>query len=173
MRNSIARMNRLIEQTMLLAQSMVEGVPLERRKTDLRKVLGTVINEASLRHAERAIELSGPPALLGDWDPDRLVQVADNLVGNALKYGDGTVTIILAEEGEHAVFEVHNRGTPIPVEAVPTLFDPFRRADRRQGGVGLGLYIVDQIVLAHGGTIEVSSNAETGTRFRVRLPRKS
>jgi signal transduction histidine kinase len=96
MRTSIRRMNRLIEQTLLLAQSMVEGVPLERRATDLRKVLATVISEVGLRHGDRAIQLSAPPAVVGVRDADRLVQVVDNLVGNALKYGEGTIRIELA-----------------------------------------------------------------------------
>jgi len=173
MRTSITRMNRLIDQTLLLVQSMVEGVPLERRETDLRKVLGTIIGEVSLRHGDRAIELRAPPRMIGVWDPDRLVQVVDNLVSNAVKYGDGTVTIDLVEEGEEVVFAVHNRGTPIPDEAVPTLFDPFRRADSRRGGLGLGLYIVDQIVRAHEGTVEVTSTPEAGTTFRIRLPRRA
>ena len=67
---------------------------------------------------------------------------------------------------------VHNKGTPISSELLPLLFQPFRRGDGdRPRGLGLGLYIVQQIVMAHGGSIEVTSTLEDGTTFVARLPR--
>jgi signal transduction histidine kinase len=80
-------------------------------------------------------------------------------------------------EGDHVSLAVHNGGTSIPAELLPILFDPFSRAERadiRQGGQkshGLGLYITREIVVAHGGAIDVSSSSEAGTTFTVRLPR--
>ncbi|MFY0582054.1 ATP-binding protein [Cystobacter fuscus] len=75
------------------------------------------------------------------------------------------------------VLEISNRGTPIPSHLLDTLFDPFRQAGPartgRGSGLGLGLYIVQQLVLAHQGTVSVSSTAEDGTTFTVRLPRDS
>jgi PAS domain S-box-containing protein len=173
MRRSIQRMNRLIENMLLFAQTIVEGMPVDRRPADLVRIVNSVIGETALRNPGRAIALRGPAQLRGAWDPDRLTQVVDNLVANALRHGEGAIDLALAEEDNDAVLTVHNRGTPIPVEALPFLFDAFRRGGaRRSGGVGLGLYIVATIVHAHQGTIEVTSTAEAGTAFRVRLPRR-
>jgi PAS domain S-box-containing protein len=110
----------------------------------------------------------------GEWDPDRLAQVVSNLVGNALQHGahDTPVEVRLGHEDSTLVLTVHNQGTPIPEALLPHVFDPFRRADNRsRQGLGLGLYIVQQLILAHGGTITVSSQVDSGTTFTVRLPR--
>jgi signal transduction histidine kinase len=73
------------------------------------------------------------------------------------------------------VLTVHNQGPPIPEETLPALFEPFRRgtgqATEHPSGLGLGLYIVREIVRAHDGSIEVASTAAEGTTFTVRLPR--
>ena len=113
----------------------------------------------------------------GRWDRDRLEQVFSNLVGNALNYGLSTtaVRIECSEEGDQVRVEVHNQGPPIPPELVKQIFNPFRRGlrDSRKtatAGLGLGLYISQQIVMAHGGDIEVQSNESDGTTFRVTLP---
>jgi sigma-B regulation protein RsbU (phosphoserine phosphatase) len=75
------------------------------------------------------------------------------------------------------VLEVHNTGEPIPPSLMPTLFEPFRRGPQSEQMVkmslGLGLYIVQEIVRAHGGTADVRSSADEGTTFRVRLPRRA
>jgi signal transduction histidine kinase len=77
-------------------------------------------------------------------------------------------------DGADVVLEVANAGTPIPAALLPRLFQPFTRADAGGDplkGVGLGLFIVHEIVTAHGGHVQVTSTRETGTLFRVRLPR--
>jgi sigma-B regulation protein RsbU (phosphoserine phosphatase) len=111
----------------------------------------------------------------GEWDPDRLRQVVANLATNAFKYSaPGTpVTVRTRGEPDYVMLEVHNEGPPIPPEALDHLFEPMQRGKRddRKEGLGLGLFIVDQIVRAHGGSIEVSSSAEAGTTFRAWLPR--
>ncbi len=171
MLSSVQRMNRLIENTLVLARCRVEGMPLERRTCDLVEICSTLVADLELRERERAIVLDAPEQLLGRWDSDRLAQVIDNLVSNALKYGEGGVWVTVGELGDDAVVSVHNWGPPIPSDVVPALFDPFRRVGRRGEGVGLGLYIVDQIVRAHGGRIAVESNDDSGTTFTVYLPR--
>ena len=99
------------------------------------------------------------------------------MIKNALDYSrEGTpVTLSLQDEGERVRLEVGNRGEPIPAELLPLLFEPFRRGGSRAGsassGLGLGLFIVQQIATAHGGTVEVRSSREEGTVFTVRLPR--
>ena len=114
----------------------------------------------------------------GTWDADRIVQVVSNLVTNALKYSSPGTPVAVRAEGLDDMVEltVHNECPPIPPERFGRLFEPLQRAsdqiDRKTRSVGLGLYIVDAIVRAHGGTVGVVSTAETGTMFTVRLPRE-
>jgi signal transduction histidine kinase len=110
------------------------------------------------------------------WDADRLAQLVSNLLSNSVHYSppDSPVRIETHGEGREVVLTVHNAGAPISPEVLPRLFQPMQRgvagvSDVRS--VGLGLYIVDQVVRAHGGRVEVSSTAEAGTTFTVRLPR--
>jgi PAS domain S-box-containing protein len=165
-----ARMERLINQMLVFAQGLVEGVPLARVPVDLVEVAGVVVRDSAARAPDRAVELVGLPSLRGAVDPDRLTQVFENLISNAIRHGDGPVTVDVGLDGEVAIVKIHNCGTPITPAALPGLFDPFKRANGRRGGVGLGLYIVDQIVKAHAGTIEVTSTVEAGTTFALRLP---
>jgi signal transduction histidine kinase len=138
-----------------------------------------VIEELRSAHAECELrsDLDGATNPWGLWDPDRLAQVVSNLVQNALTHGCGAgpVEVKLVDDDSAIELEVHNGGGPIPSELLPALFDPFRRGaptDVPRGeGLGLGLFIANQIVLAHGGTIGVRSSVEEGTSFTVRLPR--
>jgi signal transduction histidine kinase len=104
----------------------------------------------------------------------RLEQVFSNLLGNAVRHGaPGSIAVTLRGGDSDCVeFTVHNAGA-IPEDVVNNIFDPFRSSERRARaeGLGLGLYIVRQIVLAHGGSIEVTSTQEAGTTFRVALAR--
>lgn len=112
-------------------------------------------------------------------DPSRISQVIANLVGNARQHGAGTdVDVAVTGEAGEVVIAVHNGGRAIPPELLPHLFEAFRQGPpspqggaRPAGSVGLGLFIVREIVRSHGGTIQVSSDDSTGTRFEVRLPR--
>ncbi|WP_255415237.1 HAMP domain-containing sensor histidine kinase [Vitiosangium sp. GDMCC 1.1324] len=113
----------------------------------------------------------------GIWDSERLAQVVSNLVGNALEHGDhkGSVYVRCVAEPERQVLEITNPGSPIPSHQLATLFDPFRQRKGRSGrgsGLGLGLFIVRELVEAHGGHVAVRSTEE-GTTFSVYLPRDS
>lgn len=113
--------------------------------------------------------------LTGVWDGERLCQVVANLVGNAVHHGTGDRPVRVSVDGrcpDTVVLEVSNGGQIAP-ELLPCLFDPFRGRQRTPGrhqGLGLGLFIAQQIVRAHQGSIEVFSENGT-TRFRVALPR--
>lgn len=169
--NGAKRMERLIQQMLFLAQSLVESVPLESAAADLGSICDTLIDEFRERDSTRTIIRLGDEHAHGTWDSDRLSQLVDNLLTNAVRHGDGDVSLTVVDEDETAVLSVHNWGRPIAPAAIDTLFDPFRRAGGRTGGVGLGLYIVDQITRAHGGKIHVSSSEDEGTTFRVCLPK--
>jgi signal transduction histidine kinase len=115
----------------------------------------------------------------GEWDTDRVAQVITNLVTNALKYSpEGTpVTVRTRGDSGTVCVEVHNEGDPIPLKIQQHLFEPMRRgdeqADRTSRSIGLGLFIVDHLIRAHGGTVNVRSTAPEGTTFAVRLPREA
>lgn len=90
-----------------------------------------------------------------------------------IEHAAGAVRVRVASEGEHATIDVHNDGLPIPAQLLDQLFEPFRQGEQNGAGMGLGLYIVHEIVRAHQGTIAVTSTADGGTDFIVRLPRTS
>ncbi len=150
------------------------GIPVVRRHGDLQELCRRVIDEFHTVAPDRKVECSTSSApVVGDWDFDRLGQVLSNLVDNALKYGtwDGTVRISLEENGEGAaLLKVTNDGPPIPAEVLPTLFEPFRRADPADGksrtSLGLGLYIARELVRAHGGSIQVALRRGRGHLVR-------
>lgn len=108
----------------------------------------------------------------GTWDPDRLQQVISNLVGNALQHGTGPVSVRIEGQGRDVVLSVHNDGEPIPPDVLPVLFEPFRRGDSSPNGLGLGLYIVREVIRRHGGSIDVVSSPDKGTTFVSRWPRE-
>ena len=114
--------------------------------------------------------------LAGYWDADRLAQVTSNLIGNALEHGEKKDPIevsLQGTRGDLVTLTVTNTGV-VPEEVLPHLFDPFRGGQRHLGrsdGLGLGLYIVQQIVLAHGGQVEVKTD-ERRTTFLVQIPRR-
>jgi signal transduction histidine kinase len=110
-------------------------------------------------------------------DPARYSQVVSNLVANAIRHASGTpVTVELLGVEREVVLVVRNRGAPIDPALLPHVFEPFRRGapahGEPAGSVGLGLWIVKEIVTAHGGSVEAASDAAAGTAFTVRLPRR-
>jgi signal transduction histidine kinase len=128
-------------------------------------------------HPSATIQLQCPE-LCGAWDRDRLEQVFSNLIGNALAHGDPgkPVTVTAGAEDDSVWVEVHNEGPPIPQVLQSELFNQFRwseRASRSPAGLGLGLYISNEVVLRHGRQIEIRSTAAEGTTFRVTLPRQA
>jgi sigma-B regulation protein RsbU (phosphoserine phosphatase) len=154
------------------------GLPVSRRDMDLHEVARHTVGEVQMSTPDRTLWVDATGDGQGFWDPDRLAQIVTNLVTNALAYSPpGTpVTVRTAEAEDSMVLEVHNHGAAIAPDVMPILFEPFRRGKGAGGNhrsIGLGLYIVKQIALAHSGTVDVESQPETGTTFRVRIPRAS
>ncbi|WP_223641427.1 PAS domain-containing sensor histidine kinase [Corallococcus sp. EGB] len=172
------RMARMISELLDFTRSRLGGgIPIERVPGDVRMVVRQAVEELEAAWPERSLTLTvGPGRYDGAWDADRLLQVVSNLGGNALQYSppDSPVRFTLSDADTNVVLEVHNGGDPIPPDLLPRLFDPFRRGagGNTHGGLGLGLYIVEQVVKGHGGRIEVRSRASEGTVFRVLLPRE-
>jgi two-component system sensor histidine kinase/response regulator len=174
MRSAAGRMVRMIDQLLDLTRARSGGgLQIKREELNAEVLAKSVIEELRLSNPERHIHLNvhGDPHMRGDGD--RLQQVLSNLVGNAIRHGDGDSPITVNLDcGDQVVLRIHNQGVIAP-ELLPVLFDPFRgaRTASSSGGLGLGLFISEQIVRTHGGTVDVTSNAKEGTTFTVRLPR--
>ena len=177
MRTSSVRMSRMIEQILDLTRTRLGGgLELKRTRLNIAEMLTRIIDELRATHPSATLDVRCS-ALEGEWDEDRLEQVFSNIIGNAIAYGEPSKPIRVegSREGSMMSVVVHNYGNPIPEELQAFLFDPFRRGQQDGGspkteGLGLGLYISNEVVTAHGGRIEVRSNVEDGTTFRVILP---
>jgi signal transduction histidine kinase len=169
MNRALDRMCRMIDQLLIFTQSLHEVVPSKRPVVDLAELARSVVRDAEPTTA-RPIELHAEDTAPVAGDAGKLMQLIDNLLVNAIRHGDGTITLWVERDGDSVTLRVHNHGRPIPPAALATLFDPYTRAGGREGGVGLGLYIVDQIARNHSGSVAVASTPEAGTTFTVRLP---
>lgn len=170
------RMVRMIDHFLDVARVRLgERIPLARQPTELRSLVEQVVQGAPSGATRFEIDAGGDT--VGFWDPDRLFQVLSNLVGNACEHSPVDSPIQVGVDGSRADevrIWVRNFGPPIPTEARHLIFEPFRgSADdvRTSRGMGLGLYITQHFVAAHGGRISLRSDHEEGTVFEVCLPR--
>jgi signal transduction histidine kinase len=165
------RVTRLI--TELLDVSRIETGRLELHKQVVD--VGTIVRrDVAARVASGEVEDRFVLSLSGDigevWgDPDKLAQVVANLIENALRHGDGTVTVTVMPDGDGLRLEVVDEGEGIAAEALPRVFTKFWRGNRR-GGTGLGLYIAKGIIDAHDGTIEAGRAPTGGAKVGFVLP---
>jgi two-component system sensor histidine kinase/response regulator len=143
------------------------GIPVEPSEANLAEICQRVVDETKAVHPQREILVTTRGDLGGRWDASRLEQVVSNLVVNAVHHGQDRIEVEAVGEPVRVVLRVRNGGPPIPPDELPTIFDAFKgpRGRKTSQGLGLGLYIVKEIVRAHGGTVEVSSNAQDGTAF--------
>ncbi|HLL05770.1 MAG TPA: PAS domain-containing protein [Myxococcaceae bacterium] len=174
---SAGRANRLIHDLLDFTQARLGGgLRVKRVPSDFHAILRQVVEESQVSNPGRVLSLVQQGSGEGAWDEDRLAQVVSNLLANAVHYSppDSAVSIEMRGEPNELVLAVHNSGAPIPPEVLPHLFQPMQRGVAEVSearSVGLGLYIVDQVVRAHRGSVEVASTSEAGTTFTVRLPR--
>ncbi|QJP93590.1 sensor histidine kinase [Pseudomonas fluorescens] len=176
-RHMAAMVSDLLE---LVRSRLGRSLPIEPAPMDLADTTRAAIAEACAANPECDPMLKIEGDTRGVWDAGRLDQLLQNLIGNALQHGSNPREVIVTLRGENDAvhLSVHNYGEPIPDEAIGTIFDPLvRSADEELGqpstSLGLGLFIVKEVVTAHGGTIEVSSSETDGTLFSVMLPRKT
>jgi len=169
------RMERMIHELLDYTRArLAGGLPVRPTPLSLDKLLERAVEEFQVSHPTRLIASSVEGDVRGTWDESRLGQLLDNLVGNALQHSpeDTPVEVKLSGTTDGITLGVRNEGPPVPLEERATLFEPFKRGKRASGdGLGLGLYIARQIVVAHGGRISVESGVGLGTRFIVWLPR--
>jgi sigma-B regulation protein RsbU (phosphoserine phosphatase) len=176
--SSASLASRLIDQLLDLTRSRLGGgIPIDPKRFDMHDVCRQVIDETETLHPDRPLRVDIRGDLTGVWDSDRIYQLLANLIGNAVQHGEPRSSIDLRIDGgeTEVVIEVANRGEPIPAAMLPVVFEAFRqgRMDHRSRthGLGLGLFITQQVVRSHGGSIAVTSSKSDGTIFRVRLPR--
>ncbi len=177
MRSSAGRMGRIIADLLSYTRTRLgTGIPIQRRETELGELVRRVVDELRAGNPDREIEVVAEGDLTGTWDPDRLEQVASNLVSNAVDHGDpGTpVRVELAGGAGEVLITVRNACPEMPPEVLAHLFEPFSRPpderSRKASGLGLGLYISREIVRGHGGEITAAFR-DGETIVTVRLPR--
>jgi PAS domain S-box-containing protein len=174
--SSSDRMRRMIDQLLDFSRArMIGGLGIERKPADLATLVRDAVEEVRFTRPGWPIELSIEGDTHGSWDAARLAQVLSNLLGNASQHGTPDVPLSITIDGSASSsvhIEITNGGT-IPDDVMPLIFAPFRGRkykDTRAQGLGLGLFITEQIVRAHQGVIHVASQAGT-TTFTVELPR--
>ena len=157
---------------------LMPGLNLAHEPADLHALCEEVLTDVGGHWQGRSLVLEKEGDGQGDFDKDRLHQVLSNLVDNALRHGSvDTVVRVVSRGTNPSVLEVsvHNAGPPIEPALLPRIFDPFQHGKPQQDVVreslGMGLYIVSEVVRAHGGKVEVKSTREQGTTFTVLLPR--
>jgi signal transduction histidine kinase len=156
------------------------GMPMELAECDVGAVCEDALEAIRTGFPEQQFVQTLSGDLNIQADAPRLHQALSNLLANAVQHGDrgAPITLNVAREADAVVLKVGNQGEPIAADALLVIFEPLVRApstaaqshDRSKTSLGLGLFIVREIVLGHGGTIEVQSSAETGTVFALRLP---
>ena len=175
MRRSCRRMDAMIRDLLDLSHARLAGglgLARSRDRFDLHDVLTAAVDEMRAGH-DRELVLSGTGMLPVVGDRERMSQLFSNLIANAVVHGrKGTPVTVRAsrDPGGAALVDVHNLGV-VPDEVRASLFEPFRRARNTTAeGLGLGLYIAREIVVAHGGSLTIDSNTKPGATFVIRLP---
>lgn len=184
---SVQLLSRSMERTMQLLQDILDSsriragrFVLHRTDVDLHEIVQEVFHAHQDVAGRAGVTLSstspGPTAYRGD--PGRIYQILTNLLSNALKFTPpgGTVHVALGREADGVRLEVADTGRGLSAEEIGRLFQPFAQGDAGQDariGTGLGLYITQSLVTAHGGTIDaISAGRGHGSRFRVWLPQE-
>ena len=152
-------------------------IPLAKHTLDVSHFGAKLVEEMKPLAAGRSIDLSVMGDACGEFDAGRLGQVFSNLIGNEVQYSspDSRILVSVAGQDSRIVVSVRNFGTPIPPEKLVSIFQPMTRGGDPAGqstSLGLGLFIAQKIVTAHGGTLTVKSTSEAGTIFTASLPRR-
>jgi signal transduction histidine kinase len=176
---SVARASEIVINLFDLTRARFgSGLPVVRDHMNMGFVSRQLVEEMRVVYPARSITLNISGELEGKWDKSRIGQVFSNLIGNAAQYGfkDTPITINVEGDSTEVVLSIHNEGIPIPEATIQKIFDPLTRTDddEDQTGsihLGLGLYITKEIVISHGGTINVASSEKGGTTFTAHFPR--
>ncbi len=175
-KRQLSRLSRMVDRLLDVAQVESDRLVLARERLDLCDVVEETAERLSAEAAKAGsdVQLVLDRPVIGCWDRLRLEQVTTNLLANAVKYGGPgrvTATVRLREDGR-AELSVNDEGGGIAEADHQRIFEPFERAvhGSKQDGAGLGLYIVREIVAAHGGSVQLVSHPGDGATFSVHLP---
>ena len=179
---SAANMTAMVKDLLEYARTQLgSGIPLTLRPENLAGICQAALDDAQAGYPDCPFELEASGDLSGAFDSPRLQQLFSNLLNNAAQYRDGTraVTITALGKADSISVQVCNHGPVIPAASLQAIFDPLVQLSVESGpqegapssSLGLGLFIAREITTAHGGTITVASNAQSGTVFTVKLPR--
>jgi PAS domain S-box-containing protein len=172
---SATRLSALIDELLDISRISAGRLTLEPTSFDLVAAVRDVLEQSAddVIRAGCTIDFRTDGEVVGEWDRERIQQVVTNLLLNAIKYGKGrSVVVTVARSGSGAQLGVRDFGIGISLDDQHRVFERFERAvsSRHFGGLGLGLWIVRQIVECHGGTIRVESAPEQGAFFEVCVP---
>ena len=178
--NSGRRMNALVDDLLDFTRSRLgDGIPIVRDEMDIEMVCRQTVEELAALHPHRVLNFEAAGVLQGMWDRARVSQALSNVSGNAVQHGsaDSPINVMVRGDADEVTLTVHNRGPAIPKSELNQIFDPMHRVAldnpvAPSSNLGLGLYIAERIVAAHGGKIGVDSSEEKGTTFTIRLPRR-
>jgi signal transduction histidine kinase len=179
--NSSQRMNRLITDLMDYTRSQLgKKLPVVLAPANLAKICNDIIEEQQIASPERRIVLEMNGSFDGNWDEQRIAQVFSNLLGNSVQHGvtSSPIEVRLSSSQNIVVIKITNQGKPIPASKIKHIFEPMVRHEENENAdysqktsLGLGLYIAREIVVAHNGTMKVTSSKAKGTAFEISLPR--
>jgi signal transduction histidine kinase len=177
--SSARRMNQMVSDLLDFTRTRFgDTIPVETAPMDLSGLIQQVVSEVGASTPDSHLHIESRGDLRGEWDAGRLTQAITNLIANAVQHGDPgyPINIVAKGEADEVVISVQNHGPVIPEDRFGAIFEAMKHGtvdgarDRRH--LGLGLYIVEKIVTAHKGEIDVTSTEDQGTTFTVRLPRK-
>ncbi len=178
--NSSHRMNALVGDLLDFTRSRLgRGIPNVRADMDIGKVCRQTVEEIAALHPQRVVNFDVTGEVQGQWDRARISQAFSNVISNAVQHGSDTTPINVVVRGgaDDVEVAVQNRGPVIPANELERIFNPLHRIEgdkpvAPRENLGLGLYITDRIVAAHGGTIRVESSDEH-TTFTFHLPKRA
>jgi signal transduction histidine kinase len=170
------RLSKMIGDLLNVSLITTGRIDLELQPTNLAEITKNVVDNFSERMQKEGYEVKlqiNSPQINGSWDRIRIEQVITNLLTNAIKYGDKKpIAIVVGQTTTSALLSVADQGIGIPEEKKELIFARFARAvpAQKYDGLGVGLFITNQIITAHGGKIKVESKPNKGSRFTVELP---
>ena len=175
------RMSAMVRDLLEFTRSRLgSGIPLAPSETDLERLCGQTVEEIAALYPGRVAQCEANGELRGVWDGARLSQALSNIVINAIEHGsdERPVRITVHGAADEIILTVHNWGRVIPGNQLKKIFDPLHRIEGDKPvpprtNLGLGLYIADLIIRAHGGTIAVESSKQQGTTFTIHVPRNT
>lgn len=169
------RLSKMINDLLNVSLITTGKLDLELEKFDLVEVTRDIMDRFSARIQKDNYEITvdAPEPVIGNWDKLRIEQVIANLLSNAMKYGNNQpIAISIYKKGDRAFFIIADKGIGVPIEQQKKIFERFKRgvSSKDYKGLGVGLYITNQIVQTHKGTIHLESEPGIGSTFMVELP---